>query len=264
MTWVETTLAPLRRPPRRARRARRRRRARPARGHARAPRRRSSARAARRGHGRPAHEPHRARSRPAVPADRAPPDDAGRRGATSPAGPAAAPCTCSRRGCCRARGERRGLARDAAAHAGRALRRSSSSPRATPPCRRRGPRAATLRAARWAWLVAGAAQWFSGQTAHARPAIARRLREGARPGLPAGAARRGAARRHRHRPRRARGGRAAPRFAWLALPPRRPARGARVGLRRPRDGPHRGNLARAPGADGGPLTQRGGVAPLCT
>jgi len=42
----------------------------------------------------------------------------------------------------------------------------------------------TLRAARWAWLVAGTAQWFSGQTAHARPAIARRLREGQRPEFP--------------------------------------------------------------------------------
>ena len=46
-----------------------------------------------------------------------------------------------------------------------------------------GPRS-TLHAARWAWLVAGAAQWFSGQTRHARPAIARRLREGARPDFP--------------------------------------------------------------------------------
>jgi hypothetical protein len=43
---------------------------------------------------------------------------------------------------------------------------------------------ATLRASKWAWLMAGAAQWFSGQTAHARPAIARRLREGARPEFP--------------------------------------------------------------------------------
>jgi hypothetical protein len=42
----------------------------------------------------------------------------------------------------------------------------------------------SLRAARWAWLVAGAAQWFSGQTAHARPAIARRMREGSRPAFP--------------------------------------------------------------------------------
>ena len=43
---------------------------------------------------------------------------------------------------------------------------------------------ATTRAARWAWLVAGTAQWFSGQTAHARPAIARRLRERGRPDFP--------------------------------------------------------------------------------
>lgn len=43
---------------------------------------------------------------------------------------------------------------------------------------------ATIRAARWAWLLAGTAQWFSGQTAHARPAIARRLREGSRPDFP--------------------------------------------------------------------------------
>ncbi|HUR83706.1 MAG TPA: hypothetical protein VMY78_00040 [Solirubrobacteraceae bacterium] len=44
----------------------------------------------------------------------------------------------------------------------------------------------TSRAATWAWLVAGSAQWFSGQTAHARPAIARRLREGRRPEFPPG------------------------------------------------------------------------------
>ena len=43
---------------------------------------------------------------------------------------------------------------------------------------------ATWRAAHWAWLVAGTAQWFSGQTAHARPAIARRLREEGRPSFP--------------------------------------------------------------------------------
>lgn len=42
----------------------------------------------------------------------------------------------------------------------------------------------TLRAARWAWLVAGTAQWFSGQTTYARAAIARRLREPARPDFP--------------------------------------------------------------------------------
>jgi hypothetical protein len=41
-----------------------------------------------------------------------------------------------------------------------------------------------LQAANWAWLAAGAGQWFSGQTAHARPAIANRLREGAQPSFP--------------------------------------------------------------------------------
>jgi hypothetical protein len=40
---------------------------------------------------------------------------------------------------------------------------------------------------RWAWLLEGAARWFSGQTEHARPAIARRLREGGRPSFPPGA-----------------------------------------------------------------------------
>jgi hypothetical protein len=39
---------------------------------------------------------------------------------------------------------------------------------------------------RWAWLLDGAARWFSGQTDHARPAIARRLREGRRPHFPPG------------------------------------------------------------------------------
>ncbi len=39
---------------------------------------------------------------------------------------------------------------------------------------------------RWAWLLEGAARWFSGQTEHARPAIARRLREGGRPAFPPG------------------------------------------------------------------------------
>jgi hypothetical protein len=43
---------------------------------------------------------------------------------------------------------------------------------------------ATVRYARWAWLVEGAAQWLSGQTAHSRPAIGRRLREGAAPIFP--------------------------------------------------------------------------------
>jgi hypothetical protein len=39
---------------------------------------------------------------------------------------------------------------------------------------------------RWAWLLDGAARWFAGQTEHARPAIARRLREGGRPSFPPG------------------------------------------------------------------------------
>jgi hypothetical protein len=37
---------------------------------------------------------------------------------------------------------------------------------------------------RWAWMLEGAARWFSGQTEHARPAIARRLREGSQPSFP--------------------------------------------------------------------------------
>jgi hypothetical protein len=40
---------------------------------------------------------------------------------------------------------------------------------------------------RWAWLLEGAARWFSGQTDYARPAIARRLHEGRRPAFPPGA-----------------------------------------------------------------------------
>ncbi len=37
---------------------------------------------------------------------------------------------------------------------------------------------------RWSWLWAGAGQYFGGQTAHARPAVARRLREGGEPAFP--------------------------------------------------------------------------------
>ena len=49
--------------------------------------------------------------------------------------------------------------------------------------RRRGPgRARAL--LRWSWLLEGAARWFTGQTDHARPAIARRLHEGAQPAFP--------------------------------------------------------------------------------
>ncbi|HEX4010140.1 MAG TPA: hypothetical protein VHX62_09035 [Solirubrobacteraceae bacterium] len=39
---------------------------------------------------------------------------------------------------------------------------------------------------RWAWLLEGGARWFGGQTEHARPAIARRLREGGTPRFPPG------------------------------------------------------------------------------
>ena len=46
------------------------------------------------------------------------------------------------------------------------------------------PRLRRRRALRFAWLLFGAAQYLSGQTAHARPAIARRLREGGRPAFP--------------------------------------------------------------------------------
>ncbi len=37
---------------------------------------------------------------------------------------------------------------------------------------------------RWAWLLEGSARWFVGQTEYARPAIARRLREGSAPRFP--------------------------------------------------------------------------------
>lgn len=47
--------------------------------------------------------------------------------------------------------------------------------------------ASALALARNAWIAAGCGQWLSGQTAHARPAIARRLKEGDRPAFPPGA-----------------------------------------------------------------------------
>ncbi len=40
---------------------------------------------------------------------------------------------------------------------------------------------------RWAWLLEGGARYFSGETKHARGAIARRLHEGRRPRFPPGA-----------------------------------------------------------------------------
>ena len=57
------------------------------------------------------------------------------------------------------------------------------NPALPPPLR---PRTA-LSAARNAWVAAGSGQWLSGQTAHARPAISRRLKEGGRPSFPPGA-----------------------------------------------------------------------------
>jgi hypothetical protein len=45
---------------------------------------------------------------------------------------------------------------------------------------------AMMRYLRWAWLAAGAGQYFSGQIGYARPAIARRLREGSPPAFPPG------------------------------------------------------------------------------
>jgi hypothetical protein len=58
-----------------------------------------------------------------------------------------------------------------------------ASNRALPPPFRVG---SVTRYMRWAWLAEGAGQFFSGQTAFARPAIARRLREGRRPDFPPG------------------------------------------------------------------------------
>jgi hypothetical protein len=51
--------------------------------------------------------------------------------------------------------------------------------------RRLSPRRMAV-ATRWAWLLEGAGRWFGGQTAHARPAIARRMREGRPPAFPPG------------------------------------------------------------------------------
>jgi hypothetical protein len=56
----------------------------------------------------------------------------------------------------------------------------ANNPRLPPPF---SPRRFTTYV-RWAWLAAGAGQYFSGQTVYARPAIARRLREGRPPSFP--------------------------------------------------------------------------------
>ena len=58
----------------------------------------------------------------------------------------------------------------------------AANPQLPPPFTARSVR----RYVRWAWLVEGAAQWLSGQTAHAKPAVARRLREGPDPDFPPG------------------------------------------------------------------------------
>lgn len=50
-----------------------------------------------------------------------------------------------------------------------------------------GPRM-LARYSRHAWMIEGAGQFFSGQTGYARPAIARRLREGPEPAFPPGRA----------------------------------------------------------------------------
>ncbi len=56
----------------------------------------------------------------------------------------------------------------------------AASPRLPPPARI----GTLVRAWRWAWLVEGVGAWASGQTALARPAIARRLHEGPPPAFP--------------------------------------------------------------------------------
>lgn len=68
----------------------------------------------------------------------------------------------------------------AALYAQRAV--ADLNPTLPPPLRLR----AAARLGPWAWLALGSGAWFSGQTAHARPAIARRLREGSRPAFPPG------------------------------------------------------------------------------
>jgi hypothetical protein len=47
----------------------------------------------------------------------------------------------------------------------------------------RAPRRVSM-ALRWSWLLEGGSRWFSGETAHARGAIIRRLHEGRRPSFP--------------------------------------------------------------------------------
>lgn len=56
----------------------------------------------------------------------------------------------------------------------------ASNPRLPPPFGVRSFR----RYLRWAWLVEGAAQYFSGQARHLRPAVTRRMRDGPAPAFP--------------------------------------------------------------------------------
>ena len=107
-----------------------------------------------------------------------------RRAATSSAGPARASCTCSRPRLLahRASNVEGSLEMLMLAPSALLARRyvADSHPKLPPPLS--PPRVA--RWSRWAWLVEGAAQWLSGQTRHVRPAVQRRLREGAAPTFP--------------------------------------------------------------------------------
>ena len=112
-----------------------------------------------------------------------------------------------------------------------------------------GPRS-FARWIRWAWLLEGAGAYFSGQTAHLRPAVGRRLREAGTPSFPPGT-----------RDATLLGGTVFDLLAAeegdracvaLACGPHRdgPEERAADRVRRPRRPPHGGGLAVAPGADG--------------
>ena len=123
-------------------------------------------------------------ARPLMPAVWLAASPAGRRYVAGWAGPHAAPCAAARR----ARGarlRRAGLTRDAGARGARAVRAEGDRRNNRDLPRRLSPRRFRSEL-RWAWLLEGAARWFGGQTAHARPAIARRLRDGRRPAFPPG------------------------------------------------------------------------------
>ena len=108
---------------------------------------------------------------------------------------------------------------------------------------------------RWAWLLEGAARWFSGETRYARAAIGRRLRESGRPSFPPGL---------RDAPllggtvidmlTREQGEQAAAELA-SRLHPQGPAGSSGTGIRRTSDGAHRGRVAYG----SGPAGRRGAV-----